>query len=229
MEGNLALLSLSYDLLFGRKNLLRFLKGKINDAECEPSPLLCILAQLPLKLIITTNYDCLMERALAKFGKDYKVIEQPLEGFGRDASVNKSYKLIDYKGIILYKIHGSFCHQSSSEVNKKLQEKIVITEEDYIQLLTVIKEDIMGLRFIQEKLVSSALLFLGYSLEDWDFRLIYKSLVENLNSDEQEKSFAIMNTASVIWKKYWEKKNVNILEMDIHDFSNTLSEEFGIR
>jgi hypothetical protein len=43
---------------------MEVLRSILADEQCQPSPLLRTLASIPLKLIVTTNYDRLMERAL---------------------------------------------------------------------------------------------------------------------------------------------------------------------
>ena len=43
--------------------MVEFLRGALADEELPPSPALEGLAKLPFPLIITTNYDRLLERA----------------------------------------------------------------------------------------------------------------------------------------------------------------------
>ena len=47
-----------------RGYLVEKLQDILPEDQCEPSKLLCTLAQLPFSLIVTTNYDRLLERAL---------------------------------------------------------------------------------------------------------------------------------------------------------------------
>jgi hypothetical protein len=84
-----------------------------------------------------------------------------------------------------------------------------LTEEDYIRFLTVIGQPGAGVpNYVSSKLVYSRLLFLGYSLEDWDFRTLYKGLIETLPRDDRRTAFAIQRHAPKFWVNYWEKKQV---------------------
>ncbi|HEX8922170.1 MAG TPA: SIR2 family protein, partial [Pyrinomonadaceae bacterium] len=84
------------------------LRGIIADAGREPSKLLRTLAPLPCGLIVTTNYDRLMEQALEEIERPYELVEQPIAGFDPDEQVELQARLSKPGGVILYKIHGTF-------------------------------------------------------------------------------------------------------------------------
>lgn len=71
---------------------------------------------------------------------------------------------------------------------------------------------------------ASTLLFLGYSLEDWDFRTIFKGLIETLDRREQYRSFAIQEDPSSFWCEYWESKKVTIYNVDLYEFAQELAQ-----
>ncbi|MES1244172.1 MAG: SIR2 family protein, partial [Acidobacteriota bacterium] len=52
----------------GRKELVDALCRHLDEGK-EPSPALRMLAGLPFKILVTTNYDSLLERALRSWGK----------------------------------------------------------------------------------------------------------------------------------------------------------------
>ena len=52
----------------------------LDEAEVAPSPALGVLANLPFRLVITTNYDNLLERALDLAARDYRILVQPAGG-----------------------------------------------------------------------------------------------------------------------------------------------------
>jgi len=80
-------------------------------------------------------------------------------------------------------------------------------------------------RIITE-LVASSLLFLGYSLEDWDFRVLHKSLIGSLPWHASRKSIAIQKASAEYWRNYWIEKKVRIFEIDLYDFVDQLNEAF---
>ena len=75
---------------------------------------------------------------------------------------------------------------------------------------------------IKERMADSTLLFLGYTLEDWDFRTIFKGVVGTLPEHEKLRSFAIQKSASEFWTKLWGKQQVEIYDVDLHDFAGEL-------
>src|SRR5207247_9937895 len=136
---------------------------------------------------LTPNYVRMIERARAERQTASAPAYQPATGFDRVASQSLDVLLSDPKLLILSKIHGSFRDNGTGQ-----ESRLIITEDDYIEFLTVAtrKDDPVGVPLlIESELVDSTLLFLGYSLEDWDFRTIYKGLIEKLQYDERRTSF----------------------------------------
>lgn len=226
---NLARVSLEYEFRNDRPCLNEDLKVIIPDTDREPSPLLRALSRLPFKLFITTNYDRLMEKALKEKGILFETLVQPTKGF--DSGNNLLKNLEGYKEHLIYKIHGSFSDNGNSHCSDEMNiEKIdpIITEDDYIEFLAVEKDRnrISIPPFIIKKITPSTLLFLGYSLEDWDFRTIYKGIVERLNKNDQRKSFAIQKNADKFWVEFWERKGVVIYDVDIYWFGEELEKRY---
>src|SRR5262249_2567138 len=153
----------------------------------------------PFQLIVTTNYDQLLERALRDSGRDPWVIVQPIEGFKSTDRRKLDEKLAEFEGDVVYKIHGSFSAAPGSPASSPAH-WIVITEEDYIKFLLTITRVKEGIpEQIVTKLKLSSLLFLGYSLEDWDFRTLYKGMIETLKERDRWTSFAIQRNPTPFW------------------------------
>lgn len=148
-----------------------------------------------------------------------EVIVQPIRGFqGEEVgrTTNRLAELDMRKGVTLFKLHGSFPHETSDPNRRP-----VITEEDYIEFLTYMGGDGIN-HLITSKIKDSTLLFLGYGLEDWNFRVLFKGLVEDMLPSEQRMSFAIQKNPSEFWVKYWGKKGVTICDMDVSEFAEQL-------
>jgi SIR2-like domain len=238
--GNLARLTLEVEVRTGRRNLLEMLAQFLPEHQCEPSPALRTLAKLRcLKLIVTTNYDRLLERALTAAnrmqGNDYELLIQPSEGFDETADTRAQLdRLWVYEGLTVYKLHGTFLDiptmmsRNSSETATETEAlaPLIITEDDYIEFLTVVRNEVgerIGVpRMITTPVKTSTLLFLGYSLEDWDFRMIHRGLIEPMHRKEGLKSYAIQRNPPEFWKRFWEKKNVTIFDVDLYDFTSQL-------
>jgi hypothetical protein len=235
---NLARVALHVQVRRDYRRLIQYLRTLIPEDNCKPSPLLQTLAKLPrptkatsppFQLIVTTNYDRLMERALESQGyreeRDYKILVQPIDGFSPAAQRKLEKDLATFKGIVLYKIHGSFAGHQNQDTSE-----VIVTEEDYIEFLTTVLKPKVGVpNLIKGKLVGSTLLFLGYSLEDWDFRTIFKGLIERLPDRKKLTSYAIQYNPPDFWVKIWEKKDVRIRNVDLYKFAEELRQQLGIQ
>jgi hypothetical protein len=219
-----------------RQDFMDRVRAILPDKKREPSLLLNTLAELPFELIVTTNYDNLMERALKQRSREVKAVIQPIHGFDDTAQNNLITELADFavqqrkkpnpneRGVILYKIHGSFVDDQDED--KSLE--VIITEEDYIEFLTVVGQKDGGVPTqIKARMKDRTLLFLGYSLEDWDFRTIFKGLVEPLGRRERLRSFALQKDSSSFWRDYWKNKEVIIYNLDLYEFAEELREKYA--
>lgn len=214
--------ALQYEFIRDRPDLIKNLKVILPHQVCAPSPLLKTVAKLPFRLIVSTNYDHLLERALDENARAFETIIQPLEGFDSTPATTTRFENLEvYEHVLLYKIHGTF------ETKEPGPPPLLITEDDYIQFLTVVSIDNVGVpKLITKNLVPNTLLFLGYGLEDWDFRTIYKGLIEPLPKHQSRKSFAIQKDPSTFWVDFWKNKGVIIYNVDLYDFAEQLEEKY---
>jgi hypothetical protein len=228
--GELARVALEYEVRTDRGFLLQFLEDALPDAGVEPSPALARLAKLPLKLVITTNYDRLLERALGD--REFTCLVQPADGFADEPEIRQRLKdLEQYEGTIVYKIHGTF--QADDAIRERywldLDPGIIVTEDDYIEFLTTHESDAVRIgvpKLIKKLVTPSTLLFLGYSLQDWDFRTIYRGLVGRLTKHDRRKSFAVQENPPKFWVDYWAPKGVTIIDMDVYEFCDELDRRY---
>jgi hypothetical protein len=228
-------------------HLLNLLQKSLSG-ESTPSKLLETIASVEtLKLIVTTNYDRLMESALEKVHRPYERYVQPndrVKGSAQRVVHDRLNQALRDTKLILYKIHGTFPDASPAKGDESLQapaeqgaeegggeadttapkpSRIIITEDDYIKLLTFIGIRDEGVpTLIWDRMVDSTLLFLGYSLEDWDFRTIYKGLIETLPLHNRRTSFAIQKDPPPFWVDFWKNKGVIIYDLDVYKFADEL-------
>jgi hypothetical protein len=189
------------------------------------------------QLIVTTNYDDVMERALREAGQDHDVVSYLAEGDDRGKFLHRlpsgETRLIErpneYQGLslderrdlrrpVVLKLHGAVDRVSSE------YDSYVITEDDYIDYLT--RSDISSLIpvTLREKLRRSHFLFLGYSLRDWNLRVILHRIW-----GEQKltyKSWAIQMNPDQLEQQFWLKRDVEILDMPLQSYVVTLTERF---
>ncbi|HEV7860842.1 MAG TPA: SIR2 family protein, partial [Pyrinomonadaceae bacterium] len=158
------------------------------------------------QLIVTTNYDDVMEHAFTAEGEQFDVVTYMTGGGdsqrgkflhwsaegGAPVIVDKpnEYRLPldEYRNLqrsVILKIHGAVDRTSSDG------DSYVITEDHYIDYLT--RSDISSLVPITlaEKLKSSNFLFLGYSLRDWNLRVILHRIWKEQQQKGSYNSWAI--------------------------------------
>ena len=161
---------------------------------------------------------------LKPHNKTYKSIVQPINGFkGREE--HKIQKMLSERDdLILYKLHGTFTDDPPVEETRP-----VITEEDYIEFLTYVGGQGENIdKQITAKIKTSTLLFLGYSLEDWNFRALFKGLIEKIDLSVRPFSYAIQKDPSEFWVRFWEgnNRNVHIFNMDMCEFTDELESRY---
>lgn len=171
-------LAVKADPMFPKQDILKRLKAKTPPDFHAPDEPHGILADLPLPVYITTNYDDFMVRALQSRGKHPR---QELCRWNKDDKTREKYDSlpsifespdgsdIDPDNPVVFHLHG----------HSGLAESLVLTEDDYLDFLVSIsrrQRDLLPPR-IQEAMKGTTLLFLGYKLADWDFRVLFRSLV----------------------------------------------------
>lgn len=161
---NLQRVSLFYEITRNRAQLVESVVEAVHAGK-QPSPMLRALAELDFPLIITTNYDQLLEQALRDVDKQPRqMVYTPSELVPtpdrRDQTVMSP---------IVVKLHGDVF----------TPESIVITDEDYIRFVLRMNDKLpynpipLSLKFF---LTGWTTLFVGYSLLDYNLRLLFMTL-----------------------------------------------------
>ncbi|UCH94685.1 MAG: SIR2 family protein [Candidatus Aminicenantes bacterium] len=172
--------SLCYELKMKRVKLVRRIKEAVHEGK-EPSPVLKALAQLDFPLVITTNYDQLFESALVEAGKRPEICIYNKDKFTETKDIMDDP---DPERPFLLKIHGDVDYGDS----------IVITDEDYINFVLRMsdKEDYHPVpETFRYHLKRWTILFIGYSLMDYNLRLLFKTLywkLDGLDKDHEDYS-----------------------------------------
>lgn len=199
-----------------------------------------LLADLPLPIYVTTNYDDFMIEALKvrkrdpqrEFCRWNKFIEKrPPSVFG-DKNNRTGYDPSPANPLV-YHLHG----------HCDFLQSMVLTENDYLEFLVNLSKDteLLPTR-VQGAFASTSLLFLGYSLSDWNFRVLFRTLVGSLGSDLGYTSVAVQlapspgdkskesqEKAQKYLDKYFENlQNVKVKVYwgDIRDFTKELRERW---
>lgn len=181
-----------------------------------------VLAKLPLSIYMTTNYDDFLLQALEREHRDRRPmlclwntelsrIRVP-EGFviEPDPRPTVANPLV------------FFCH---GHIREPLA--LVLTEDDHVEWLARVSrvEEVFPPQ-VREALVARTLLFMGFSLTDWSFRVIFQGILPLLRTGQRlgvavqlpEKDQALRG----YWVDYLSKKGVRVYWGSSRDFVREL-------
>lgn len=162
------------DAMFPKELLLRRIRGVEPPDFTGVGEPHRILAELPLPVYMTTNYDDFMVRALRACKKDPRREMCRWNRFIRDHPSmfdKESYFEPTVANPVVFHLHG----------HDEVPESLVLTEDDYFDfLVNVSKEQGLIPPRIQRALTGSSILFVGYAIADWNFRVLFRSLVSYL-------------------------------------------------
>ena len=211
------------------------------DADYTPTALHQLLAMAPSVLrakgypqrhllIVTTNYDDLLERTFKAMDEPFDVVTYVADTDQRGKFVHWPYgaepRLIEkpneygdlplelpsctLKRSIILKLHGAV-----DRINAE-NDSYVITEDHYINYLA--RKDVASPipSALAAKLKKTNFLFMGYSLRDWNLRVILQRIW-----GEQQLSYtswAVQPAAEALDQKFWSKRNVDILNVRLEDY-----------
>jgi hypothetical protein len=185
----------------------------------EPDEPHRVLASLPLPIYITTNYDSFMVQALKNRREQDKDPVREFCRWGQWLQGRKSVNLEEpgptVAHPVVYHLHG----------HDEFADSLVLTYDDYLDFLVNISEDnsLIAER-IQRALTGSSLLLLGYQLEDWNFRALFRSIVIFLQKGLKKTHVAVQldpsfgdkateeqkKRAQKYFNRYFETRNVKV-------------------
>ena len=206
---NLQRMSLYYEIKKGgKKELVRKVKQEIIPTK-QPSRALKALAELDFPIICTTNYDNLVEKALVLAGKNPNVSSYSNQPF----AVTK-----DYNEDVTPPADNPFVFKIHSDIDDPT-ESIVITDEDYIQFIVRMSTG-TGIYYPIPQIFRShmqvwPILFIGFSLMDYNLRLLFKLL--GWNTPSPKVSYSVGPYPDVLIRKKYEPP-VKFIVQDVWDF-----------
>ena len=215
-----------YDTMLGLGSLYE----QLHHVFAQPFPparLHKFLAHIPsLPLIVTTNYDDLIERAFREVNRPYHLVmynrgtnkvriwrhgaAEPEEALAKNCDITVS----PGSPTVIYKMHGTVDPSAASG------DDYVITEEDYVEFLSRLGTSGVMPAAFAEVFRTSHILFLGYSLRDWNVRVVLHEIWRDWHWRYQ--SWAVQKSASALDRTFWERKRLSIFTMTIDAFLDGL-------
>jgi predicted RNase H-like HicB family nuclease len=227
---NLQRVAQHYEKTYQRYGLVDAIKNQVTEGR-EPSPILRMLADMEFPIVITTNYDHLYEQALDRKAEAEKAAGKTVTKYKVSVfSPNLSEKLptIDCDAIpdpkqpYILKIHG--------DIDKR--ESIVLTDEDYIQFLLRMSDQEPYYPFgdnVLGHLMKWSTLFVGYSLMDYNLRLLFKTLRWKLDASQIPPTFSVDKKPDVLIRDVWEsqRRYVSFIVLNLWDCIPKLHADLG--
>jgi len=169
-----------------RLKLIDFIKKQVAAENISPSPILHMLAAMPFPIYITTNYDTLMESALFQATTLDDKQKTPIVRIydpERDRPPDSVPLDPKERNPVVFKLHGDINTPKS----------IVVTEEDYLEfILKMTNNHAHPLpEQIRARMKSWPTLFIGYSLKDYNLRLLLRTLRWNVDPADYQPFFSV--------------------------------------
>lgn len=249
---DLAKVASYYADLSSRKTLRQTIHGAL-DHDYEPGLVHRLLAGIerPM-LIVSTNYDLLLERAFEERSRPYSLVVYPADDKERANSLlwwppgEKKMRITVPNELSTYELEGStiiFKMHGTLGRDKERPDNFVVTEEDYVEFLSRMVASAALPAFFFELSEQASFLFLGYSLRDWNLRVVLKNLARHFEyarpagssdpgeavdpEDEEAPHWAIQKSPSELEQVLWRKRGVEIFDATVEGFAARMGEHRG--
>jgi DNA-binding SARP family transcriptional activator len=209
------------------------------DADLPPTPLHRFFASLPallrerglpLQLLVTTSYDTALERAFAEAGESFEVVSYLAAGRNRGrfchVAPDGTGRLIEEpntyatelsldRNTVILKLHGQV-----ERTPARQWESFVVTEDDYIDYLAHTEVAAAVPVSLAAKLRRSHFLFLGYTMADWNLRVV----LHRLWGDQplSYHSWAVQPEPKPLEREFWHRRDVDVLELAFEQYAEIL-------
>jgi hypothetical protein len=211
------------------------------DADYTPTSVHRLLARLPalirssstgvrrfFPLIVTTNYDDALERAFQEAGEPYDLVTYLAEGPHRGRFLHvppdgdPTVILVPnaYPGLrceerpVIAKIHGAVSRSQEGT------DSFVVTENHYIAYLSHTEIAKLIPVNVATRMRKSHFLFLGYSLKDWNLRVILHRIWGDKGLSFN--SWAIQSGPDRVDERSWYRRGVELLDAELGTYTQDL-------
>jgi SIR2-like domain len=133
-----------------------------------------VLAKLPFPVYLTSNFDDWMEQALKHENKEPCIAVCPWNKHIKEVPTVDPEAHYTQWSPLVYHFHGRTPYAESA----------VVTEDDYFEfLINIAQNNKLLAHRVDRAIGGGSLLFLGYTLSDWHFLVLFRLLANNLREN----------------------------------------------
>ena len=192
---------------------------------------------LPHQLVVTTAFDLALEHAFREAGEEFDLVSYVASGptrgrfvhiapDGRAAVIDRPNTYVDELSLerrtIVVKLHGRV-----DSTPERRWESFVVTEDDHIDYLAQTAIGDVLPASLSAALQRSHLLFLGYTMSDWNLRVV----LNRLWGDRvlTYRSWAVQPEPRPLEREFWRRRDVDVLEYPLDDYVAALARHPELR
>lgn len=179
----------AYSHEYSRTKLVEKLTSLLHVNSVKPGKAHTAFCELQFDVVCTTNFEFLLEDG-------YKLVNKYCRPIIEEDQLSISSH---NENVQLLKLHGDLHHPN----------RLVATEEDYDSFLT--KYPMLS-TYLANLLISRTPFFIGYSLDDTDFRQIWQLIKDRLGSLRRQ-AYVIKVACSTHEKARFERRGVKVIDI----------------
>ncbi|GAA0971563.1 hypothetical protein GCM10009555_022820 [Acrocarpospora macrocephala] len=194
-----------------------------------------VMARFPIPVYFTTNYDDFMVEALKRAGKQPTALSCPWHVNRYRQNGTFGPELIPSPGEpVVFHLHGNMADPSS----------LVLSKSDYIEFLISLSMDhasddhAMIPSALLPALTTRPLLFIGYSLQDWSFAVLFQGLLKTVSAVHHRRHISVQllpptvrdgadDSAQNYLTEFFGRWNISVYWGKVEDFCSELRTRMG--
>jgi uncharacterized protein YutE (UPF0331/DUF86 family) len=179
----------AYEHEFGRARLIERLSDILHIKDAQPGNAHKEFCTIPFDIVCTTNFDFLLERQYDLTPRYvYPVVDE------EQLSINAGNA-----GTLLLKLHGDLRHPG----------RLIVTEADYDGFLANYP---LLATYLSNQLITKTAVFIGYSLDDPDFRQLWHIVSERLGRTRRMAYTIAVNVRTADIARF-ERRGVKVINL----------------
>jgi hypothetical protein len=188
-----------------------------------------------LSLIVSANYDRLLEQKLEQSGRKHVIVSHVLRSYdgkedgkvlmlrpGKAAEfcpANLVYFAPDE--LVVYKPHGSPYLHDGLDPDLEI-DTVIVTETDLATFLQRLNSEETGVpNPLRTRFRRSPLLFLGYTMEVWQYRLMMVIFQSAGRQSRKASTLAVRVPDAEVEELAWKRLNADLIRMDPNQFARS--------